>query len=339
MAFNILALSGGGFLGLFSAQLLAHLEKQAGVPIARCFDLICGTSIGGIVALGLSLEIPAADIVKAFEENGQRIFPPRSRPFGVLSDMWQFGIRPKHDPKGLRDTVTAIVGPGRLLGEARHRLLIPAVNMTKGKIQMFKTPHHPNFQRDHLLSMIDVALATSAAPLFFPLAEVNNSLFTDGGLYANAPDICGIHEATHFLKVPRDDVHILSIGTTTASFSLPHKHGVNFGAVQWLTKQRLISTVMSAQQQLTHFLVQHQLGERYIRLDRDLSAEQNAELVLDNASETARKTILGLADALYQERCVDQNLRMLLAHRAPTPTFFYGPNANEALVKLSDSTS
>lgn len=72
-----LALSGGGYKGLFSAHILVELEKQFGCPIAQKFDLIAGTSIGGIIALALALEIPAEDIEKMFLENGKIIFKKR----------------------------------------------------------------------------------------------------------------------------------------------------------------------------------------------------------------------------------------------------------------------
>ncbi|MDW7632787.1 CBASS cGAMP-activated phospholipase [Azospirillum brasilense] len=235
MTFQILALSGGGYLGLFSAHILAQIEEQAKRPLGRCFDLICGTSIGGIIALGLANEVPAATILQAFESRGLEIFPQKPRWLGRLSDLIQFGFRPKYDGCALRRTIEDILGPATLLGEAKHRVLIPAVNMTEGKIQVFKTPHHVNFHLDHRKRMVDIAMATSAAPLYLPMAEIDDALYVDGGLYANAPDLCAIHEAEHFLNIPRGEISVLSIGTTTSSYSLPHSLGRNFGALEWIT--------------------------------------------------------------------------------------------------------
>ena len=72
--FQILSLSGGGYLGLYQATILCELEEKAGKPIAQCFDLLAGTSIGGIIALALALEVPATQIRQAFEKHGQHIF-------------------------------------------------------------------------------------------------------------------------------------------------------------------------------------------------------------------------------------------------------------------------
>jgi len=79
VAFQILSLSGGGFLGLYTAAVLAELEERSGKPLNQCFDLIAGTSIGGIIALGLAAGRSASDIRDAFIEHGPRIFP-RAQP-------------------------------------------------------------------------------------------------------------------------------------------------------------------------------------------------------------------------------------------------------------------
>ena len=75
--FQILALSGGGFRGLYTAQIVADLENEIKAPIASRFDLISGTSIGGILALALAMEIPAQAMVEIFTEHGEDIFSKR----------------------------------------------------------------------------------------------------------------------------------------------------------------------------------------------------------------------------------------------------------------------
>ena len=106
-------------------------------------------------------------------------------------------------------------------------------------------------------------MATAAAPLYFPMAKIDNSNFIDGGVVANAPDMCAVHEAVHFLNQKIEDISVLSIGTTTSKFSLPSSLGRNFGQKLWLENNRLISTI-SSQQQLVDFMLKHQLGPRYV---------------------------------------------------------------------------
>jgi len=325
MRFQILALSGGGYLGLFTAQILAELERQAGVPIAQCFDLIAGTSIGGIIALGLGQEVSTQTIRDSFVTNGSAIFSARKRPktrAGALWDALKFIAKPKYDGTALRRTCSTLLGEDSLLGASRHRLLIPVINMTTGSVQMLKTAHHPDFVKDHQLRMVDVALATSAAPTYFPLAEINDYLCADGGLAANAPDLCALHEATHFLRQEQHEIHILSIGTTTAGFSISHQTGRDLGAFDWISSGRLFSTMISAQQQLTTYILDHRLGTNYVRIDAVQSPEQQADLGLDVATEQAAKTIAGLADGVLRRISKDPRIGQILSHRAPSPQFY-----------------
>src|ERR1700728_3213622 len=82
--FQVLALSGGGYRGLYTAKIIADIEAGDGVPFARRFDLIAGTSIGGILALALAPEIPAARMTEFFVEHGSEIFSRRKSLLGYL---------------------------------------------------------------------------------------------------------------------------------------------------------------------------------------------------------------------------------------------------------------
>lgn len=326
MSFQILALSGGGYRGLFTSAILAKLEDQAGKPLHRCFDLIAGTSIGGIVALGLGLGKSADSIKQMFLDHGEAIFPKGEKPTGryaKLKQRWVEWRGPKYDGTVLRSTIAGMFENGARLCDAKTRLLIPSVNMTKGSVQMFKTAHHPNFLNDHRLSVVDIAMATSAAPLFFPMAQVENSNFVDGGILANAPDLCALHEATSFLSKEIEEVSILSIGTTTSKFSLPSSLGKSFGQSLWIENNRLVSTVMSSQQQMVHFMMKHLLHERYVRFDEEPSAEQICDLGLDLATKARRQTLLGMADGCYQRLCNDKQVLAMLNYEAERPRFFH----------------
>ena len=323
--FNILALSGGGFLGLYAIAVLAALESNIQTPIARRFDLLAGTSVGGIVALGLAAEVPAAKILKAFEQNGPSIFSERPAPtswWGAAADIARTTFKPKYRADALRETIVEIVGADRKIGDLAHRVIVPSVNLTRGRPQLFKTPHHPTFKLDLHLNVVDVALATSAAPTYFPLAEIGDSLFADGGLYANSPDLFAVHEAEHFLDQSRQSLHLLSIGTTSTQFSFAHAQGRNFGLLRWVKEQRLSNVIISSQQQSVHFITSHQLGDRYLRLDATQSKEQERHLALDVATTSAQKTIKGLAAATIQTEINNPRLSDFLRHEAPPPKFF-----------------
>lgn len=321
VTFQILSLSGGGYLGLYSLRLLESFEEDAGIPIARCFDLISGTSLGGIIALALAHEVPVAAVRKSFEEHGSAIFSARKAPHGVIGkiiDLARMLFSPKYKNRQLRKTLDAIFGDTRL-ADLKHRLIVPAVNLTRGAPQVFKTAHHSTFRRDHRLRCVDVALATSPAPTYFPVAEVGDELFADGGLFANAPDLIALHEAEHFLEIPASRIRMLSIGTTTTSFSFSHAAGVHLGVAQWVSGQRLVNAMMSSQQLLAQYMVQHRLPDRYLRIDEVQSTEQLALLRLDVAHRQAQQTLRGLAETSVRKHINNELLRAMLTHRAVAP--------------------
>lgn len=326
MAFQILSLSGGGYLGLYSAALLAEIEEASGRPLHQSFDLIAGTSVGGIVALGLAAGAPATRIRDAFLERGHKIFSGRNPPKTAIGDHLELrrnATSAKYRPEPLRETIEAIVGADTTVGDLETRVLVPAVNLTKGQPQVFKTAHHPTFVRDWRLKLVDVALATSAAPTYFPIHRIGGEMFADGGLYANAPDLLALHEAEHFLEQPVAEVSILSIGTTTSKFSFSSQTGTDLGWMGWMSGQRLTSAMIASQQLSVEYMMGHRLGERYLRIDQIQSKEQERQLRLDIASEAAKNDLLGLAEASARQWLPNPTLRRMLTHRAPEARFYH----------------
>src|SRR5262249_17747432 len=111
MPFQILSLSGGGYLGLYTISILADIEERVGAPLATRFDLIAGTSVGGIIAIGIANEVPAARIKQAFERNGTEIFSARHPPkttAGKFFDVLRCVFKPKYQPGALRRTIVDI---------------------------------------------------------------------------------------------------------------------------------------------------------------------------------------------------------------------------------------
>lgn len=324
--FQILSLSGGGYRGLYTIAILAELEEKANRPLAKCFDLIAGTSIGGIIGLSLALERPMADVLKAFRENGTKIFSKRSAPktsIGKTCDLFRFALCAKYHNSELMRVVNEMLGENTLLGDATHPIIVPTINVSTGRPQFFKTAHHESFRTDWKVKVADIAMATSAAPTFFPLASIGDSYYADGGLYANSPDIYALHEATHFFKQPEASVHVLSIGTTTSGFSFSHKIGKDLGFLKWMIGNRLISVILSSQQQCEEYMMKHKLQDRYIRIDEIPSKEQQEDLGLDVATKHAQGTLAALGKesakiALGNNRIID-----MLSYSAKEPIFFH----------------
>lgn len=205
--FQILALDGGGLKGLFSAAVLAEFEQDLKVSLVDHFDLICGTSTGGLIALGLGAGMTPAEIVEFYVTHGPRIFPRRSWVRQVFSA--------KHKPEPLRAALEEIFGD-RVLRDSKKRLVVPSYSLDGDDVYVFKTPHHTRLVRDGSELMVDVAMATSAAPTFLPVFKLRNNRLIDGGVWATNPTFAGIAEAVSMLGIPLDAIHVLSLGTTDA---------------------------------------------------------------------------------------------------------------------------
>jgi patatin-like phospholipase/acyl hydrolase len=208
--FQVLALDGGGAKALFSAHVLARLEADLGIRIADSFDMITGTSAGGIVALALGAGLRPAEIVAHYEQLVAAVFPRSRRRW------WRWPSRlthPSYDASVLRTALEGVLGD-RVLGQSAKRLVIPSWDVHTGGVHIFKTPHHERLRRDWKIRMVDVAMATSAAPVYFPAARVDGHRLIDGGVWANNPSVVGIAEAVSMLDVPLSAIGVLNIGTT-----------------------------------------------------------------------------------------------------------------------------
>ena len=293
--FRILSLAGGGYLGLYTACVLAELEDRIGEPLGRRFDLIAGTSVGGILAIALAFEMPMSRLRTLFVEHGTAIFSDRGLPtstVGKLRDLTRAVLGPKYDGQVLRKALVAQLGR-RTLGDALHHVVIPATNLSLSRTKVFKTPHASSSRGDEAAHAVSVAMASAAAPAYFPSVKIGKHLFADGGIFAVAPDQVALNEAEHFLRIPAERVRMLSIGTGTAGYLPATRPSEKDGAVDWLSEGRLLLTLISVQQQHVQAIMEDRLGERYLHLDGHWP--RDAGLGIDVATPAAVEKLTAMA--------------------------------------------
>lgn len=216
--FRILSIDGGGIRGVFAARVLEMLEQRhlGGRPVADYFDLIAGTSTGGILALGLGAGKTAGDLRRLYADRGAEVFPYYGPPIvNCLARSWRCLRRiavPAYRRKNLERLLEETFG-SRLFGTATTRLCVPASEGRYGEPFIFKTPHHPDFRLDAPKEMRTVALATGAAPTWYrPLLDGGYRL-VDGGMFVNDPIMVGLTDALSCFSVTRRRIRILSIGS------------------------------------------------------------------------------------------------------------------------------
>ncbi len=227
--FKILAIDGGGIRGIYPAKYLTELEKEIGGSISRYFDLIAGTSTGGIIAIALGLEIPSARILDLYRSRGPEIF---GRKFPFLGrTFW----KPKYRNDALLYALKEAFGE-RLLGDSKVPLCIPAVDLSTGQTKVFKTRHHYRLTEDWRIPAWKVAAATAAAPIYFPAFSVHgHDAKADGGLWANNPSLVGLVEALS-LGYRIDEIMLLSIGTGEVKYYMDAGVARKAGLFQWFCK-------------------------------------------------------------------------------------------------------
>ena len=215
--FRILSVDGGGIKGLFPATFLAELERRhlCGRSIASCFDLVAGTSTGGILALGLGAGLTAREIADLYANRGAEIFPePTHSLIGRMHSSWRSKRHFFHyhyERDALEKLLSDTLGH-KLLGDSIVRLCIPAFEGRYSEVFVFKTPHHSDYKLDRFEPMLRVALATSAAPTYFRPLEHNGFTLVDGGVWANNPAMVAVTEALSCFDIGRDQIDLLSLG-------------------------------------------------------------------------------------------------------------------------------
>ncbi len=263
--FRILALDGGGLRGLFSAAVLAHLEQDLDIKIADHFDLITGTSTGGIIAIGLGLGLRPSELVEFYTGKGPGIFPASKWRLGRWRRFARWLRRHKYDSGPLESSLKEAIGDD-LFGSSNKRLVIPSFDLGLDQVRVFRTPHHPRLRRDWQFPAWKVAMATTAAPTYFPAWRgIDSMRLIDGGVWANNPTLVGLVEATSTLNVPWDSIKILSIGTCDDLNRRPD--GLDLGGLlAWRTGA--VSVIMRGQSVGTNNIVKLMLSnDRVHRLD------------------------------------------------------------------------
>jgi hypothetical protein len=302
-SFKILSIDGGGIKGLYSIRVIQHLEEKYGCHISDYFDMICGTSTGGLIALALSLKIPAKTICAFYESEGRNIFPYRTRAGGFIRQVLWFG---KYSDAPLKKALVKIFSDKKM-GDVQNLICIPSYSITEGKPRVFKYDHREGeLNMDNRALCVDVALATSAAPTYFPLCEIpyyNSSQFIDGGVWANNPTMVGLIEALKYFvgnEKAYESLDVLSISSLTYSKGKPIGRRRRRSFIGW--RDDLFETSITAQSFFADHFMQHMtkfnnVKVNYLRIpSEEISSEQKHLVQLDTASKKAIEFIKGRGD-------------------------------------------
>jgi patatin-like phospholipase/acyl hydrolase len=264
---KIVSLDGGGIKGIMTARILERIEAL--VPgLVTGADLFAGTSTGGILALALARGMTPAQCVDLYRSCGKAIFASRGAT-DVLSGGLDEMFRADYGQEGLRKTLEQYFGDRRL-GDLPKDVLVPALDLRRWCPKFFDREHDADAR------LVDVALATSSAPTYFPVhgwaQPSGNTCYADGGLFANNPS----DSALAFASSKGADISkasLISFGAGSAAPAPPKdmldgKAPLDWGYKQWIisSPHYLFSALFDGSVEASHFRSRQQLGERYFRV-------------------------------------------------------------------------
>lgn len=298
----VLSCDGGGIRGVFTARVLVELERIAGQPLCRSFDLVAGTSTGGILACGLASGIAARDLLDLYVKRGSEIFSQE------ILELGRNILAPRYLSGPLESILREVLGD-KTLDDARPTLLVTSYAIELPASQralavpgstrapyFFKSSVKPNaFLRD-------VARATSAAPTYFPPHQFTNLMgevgaYVDGGVVANNPAMCAFAEALR--RWPGEQLAVISIGTGNLEEPVPYEHAKRWGLVGWA--RPILSLMMDGSCDTVTYQLSQILGKDHVRIDTSLGIPEQpwaASDAMDDASPDNIARLCGLAERL-----------------------------------------
>lgn len=314
---KVLSIDGGGIRGIIPAHVLAAIERGTGSPICELFDLIAGTSTGGVIALGLTAPgaggkpaRSAEDLVHLYSTEGQKIF---SR--SIWHEIRAVGsaLEERYPASGVEGVLKEYLGADTRLKDALTHVLVTAYEI-EDRIPWFFSSRDAVSREDYDFPMWEVGRATSAAPTYFEPARIAASndrgywAFVDGGVFANNPALCGLVEATTVYQAEHDgevpDVFLVSLGTGELTRTIHYDQAKTWGLVGWV--HPILNVVLDGVSKTVGFQAQQLcrategLPERFYRFQVNLAQYGNDDM--DDASGTNILALEKLAEDLIASR-------------------------------------
>ena len=296
---KILSIDGGGIRGIIPALVLAAIEMRTGKPVAQCFDLIAGTSTGGIVALGLGVDAEtfrprysAQELADLYAKRGKDIFDRSLAKKCASLGGWADEM---YSAAGLESVLNEYFGD-YLLGQALTPTMVTCYDIQRRSTVFLKSWHDDYYG----VRMKHAARATSAAPTYFepaliPIGESWHSL-VDGGIFINSPSVSAYAEAKRLFP-EENDFFVLSLGTGEQTRPIDHGKAKNWGKVEWASP--LIECMFDGMADAADYQMRMLLGSQYVRMQAVLTKASDA---MDDAGAKNIQLLRAEAEDLIRNR-------------------------------------
>ena len=301
---RVLSLDGGGIRGIIPALVVAHLERQMGAPACEIFDLIVGTSTGGILALGLSLQdqqggslLAAKRMVTLYERHGAQIFE-RSlwRKLRTAGGLFEEAYSHEALEKVLQKYFA-----NKRMGDCGTPVMVTSYDIERRKTVFLKS-WHPDHSE---LLCAEASRATSAAPTYFEPVNLQwaeqSATLIDGGVFINSPAVSAYAEACKLF--PDEPIAMLSLGTGELTRPIPYDAARTWGSALWIMS--LLDCMFDGASKAADHQMRLFMGDHYLRVQTPLhfasdDMDDASRANIRNLKQTAKELIEREEDALHQ---------------------------------------
>jgi patatin-like phospholipase/acyl hydrolase len=303
-AFKILSIDGGGLRGVVPVTILKRIEELTGKPIWQSFNLIAGTSTGGLIASALTIprdpsnkangaKLSLDDILNIYLTKGEIIFPPRHDILGKLISKIDAAIEPKYGTEGIAKVFKEVLDDAHL-NDCLTDVMICCYDLANNFPLLFKSSSSKTNPGQNI-RLYDICRATSAAPTYLPAYELTypiegqkpHRLCIDGGVYINNPSMGALAEFSrnHFYygfgkegeDINYDEVFVLSIGSGTYSGPITPEQAKDEGELFWAT--RISDIMMRGANKVTDYeMNEMMIPGNYLRLTINIHDEEFAPM-------------------------------------------------------------
>lgn len=324
--FNILSIDGGGLRGIVPITILQKIESMTGKKVQDIFDMVAGTSTGGLLACCLTLrdetnpfcpKYSLEQIADIYSSYGSTIFPVRTG-FARILQRIRGLFAPAYGSEGLAQVLRLFVAD-QTISEALRPVLVSTYDLNSNQPVFFKSSEAAG-DASADARVYDVCRATSAAPTYLPAYSFmyKNKPITgiDGGVFVNNPSMAALAETSRYgsagfyhkkdgTPVGYDEIRILSLGTGSYEGTISEEEAVSWGQLQWIT--RITDIMMKGVNKSTHYETQEMLDPgKYLRLSIEIRDEKYADMA--DARPATRQYLLQQVAEQVTENPVQLNL-------------------------------
>src|SRR5260221_9499808 len=331
--FKILSIDGGGLRGVVPLTILKQVEAITGKRIHECFDLIAGTSTGGLITSAISIKNPLNpivplysldDIMDVYIHRGHEIFPERNFIQNAIDNVKDL-LQPKFNSNGIEKVFKDVLKNYRLT-DCLNNIMICTYDLNNNVPLFIKSR---NAQKNPLQNALlyDACRATSAGPTYLPSYEFvypndnedHNRNCIDGGVFVNNPAMAALSEFSkyHDYYLPStqndpdiiyQDVYVLSLGTGSYSGKITNADSMHKGEVFWA--KHISDIMMRGVNRATDYEMTEMMERgNYLRMNIDIDNSVHAEMT-NSSSETIQYLIATTNDMLVKK---DNDLKTFIA--------------------------